>query len=111
MSWRISWTESQSSELGGHDLDALAVVQRLREVADAALVVRAPVVAVGPVAVDHPDRERGARQPGADRRRQVGAGRTVFELALGAVGKGHAHWAGMLVACGAEPCAPRADGR
>ena len=77
--------------LGGDDLDALAVVERRREVADPALVVGAAVVPVGAVGVEHPDGERGARQPAADRGGQVGAGGAVFELALGAVGKGHAH--------------------
>ena len=69
-------------------------MERRGEVADPALVVGAAVVAVGAVGVDHPDGERGARQPAADRGGKVGAGGAVFELPLGAVGQGHAHGSG-----------------
>ena len=57
-------------------LIARAVGQRAREVAQ--------------LAVDL-DRQRGARQPGADGGRGVGAGGAVGELELGAVREGGVH--------------------
>ena len=100
VSWRISWTESTSSAFGGDDLDALAVVQRRGEVVDPPLVVGAPVVLVGPVAVDDPDRQRGTRQPGADRR-PPGRRRSRRLRARARSRRGGSRaWAGMLVACG-----------
>ena len=76
----------------GDDRDLVAVGERPREVAHLAADL---------------DRERRARQPGADRGRQVGAARAVREFLLRAVGKDHVHGAPDARRRGAASGGPR----
>ena len=80
MSWRSSFSASPSPRLGGDDLDRLAVGQRLREVADAAVVVGRPVALLR-LAVEDADGQRRAGEARADVGGDVGAGRAVGKFA------------------------------
>ena len=90
MSWRIR--SSDVVVAVGDDRDLVAVGERPREVAHLAADL---------------DRERGAREPGADRGGQVGAGRAVREFLLRAVGKDHMHGSADARRPGAARGGPR----